>query len=297
MIGLFLTVFLLLAFMVFSIFSKSALMKKICVYFFLICMALAMIVPFYWMFVLSTHSTSDIYSWPPPFFFGENIISNFSSMQESVNIGRSFLNSSIVSISYTILVLLFSSASGYAFYVYNFPFKKKLFSLMLLTMMLPWTVSIVPWFFMMVKFGWTNNFLALIVPTCANAFSIFWMKQYCQNNVPLELVDAARIDGCSEWTIFFRIIIPILLPAISALGIMQFTLAWNDFMAPLLILKDSDLHTLPIMLRYMVGDPLRGSDVGALMLANSISVLPLLLVFLFASKYFLGGLTAGAIKE
>ena len=135
----------------------------------------------------------------------------------------------------------------------------------------------------------------MIIPSCANAFGIFWMRQYCQNNVPRSLMEAARIDGCSEWLIFFRVIAPILKPAYASLGIMQFVNMWNEFMQAMLILRKERLYTLPLLLRSMVSD--RGTDYGAMMFTSTCAVLPLLIVFLCASKFFMDGLTAGAIKE
>lgn len=282
----------------FYILSRLTLIgRKITLYASMISLSVIMVIPFYWMFVLSTHPTSSIFSSPPPFWFGTNLYLNFINVSRSVDIIGSYINSIIVSGAHTLLVLLFCSMGGYAFAMYKFPGREKLFAILLVTMMIPWTAGIVPWFAMMSRFGWLNNFLALIIPNAANAFGIFWMKQYCQNNVPLSLIDAAKIDGCSEWLIFFRIVAPILLPGFSALGIMFFVGSWNDFIQPLLILRDTELHTLPLMLSYMLGDPIRGTDMGALMLANTLAILPLLIVFLTASKYFMSGLTAGAIKE
>jgi len=271
--------------------------KKAVLYGILILIAVVMILPFYWMMVLSTQSTTAIFHSPPPFWFGENLRANLASITKSVNITRSFLNSLLVSGCYTLLVLLFCSMGGYAFAMYRFPGRDKLFTLLLVTMMIPWTAGIIPWFFMMSRFGWVNNFLALIIPNSANAFGIFWMRQYCKNNIPVSLIDAAKVDGLSEWLIFFRIIVPILTPGFAALGIMMFVTSWNDFMQPMLILRDKSLHTLPIMLKYMQGDPTRGTDLGALMLAGTLATLPILIAFLLASKFFISGLTAGSVKE
>ena len=270
--------------------------RKITMYIFLITVAVVMTFPFYVMLVMATHTTAEINRTPPPIFFGNNLLNNFASMIKAVNIVQAFVNSLIISASFTILTLLFCSMGGYAFAMYRFPGRKALFSILLGTMMIPWTATIIPWYIMMSRFGWINNFLALIIPNCASAFGIFWMRQYCFNNVPPELLDAAKIDGCPEWTIFFRIVTPVLKPAYAALGIMTFVGAWNNFMNPLLILKDKALQTLPLMLRYMVGDPRRGTDMGSLMLANTLAVLPMLIVFLAASKQFMSGLTAGAVK-
>lgn len=269
--------------------------KKIAMYAVLLIIAVIMLFPFYMMFVMSTHTTSEIFSFPPYMTFGSSLAANFTSMNEAVDILRAFGNSIIITVSYVALVLFFCSIGGYAFAVYNFPGKNVLFAILLGTIMIPATAGIIPWYIMMSKFGWINTFRALIIPNCANAFGIYWMRQYCKNNVPVSLVEAARIDGCSEWTIFFHVVAPILLPAYASLGIMNFVNVWNDFMQPMMILKDPKLQTLPLMLRSMVSD--RGTDYGAMMLASTCAVLPLLIVFLCASKYFMSGLTAGAVKE
>ncbi len=273
---------------------KNGVVNKFLLYVVLVSVAFIMLVPFYMMFVMSTLSTNDIYSFPPIMTFGSNLIVNFRNMVEAVNLPRGFLNSCIVTFGNVFLVLLFCSLGGYAFSVYDFPGKKQLFVILLGTMMIPFTAGIIPWFIMMSKFGWINSFQALIIPGSANAFGIFWMRQYCQNNVPKSLMEAARIDGCSEWTIFFRVIAPILKPAYASLGIMQFVNVWNEFMQALLILRKEKYYTLPLILKAMVSD--RGTDYGAMMLASTCAVLPLLICFLVASKYFMSGLTAGAVK-
>lgn len=275
--------------------KTKLILKKVILYIILGLIALTMLLPFYMMFVMSTLSTDQIYSFPPLMWFGNNLITNFQNMVKAVSMPRAFLNSCIVTGSYTVLVLLFCSLGGYAFSVYDFPGKNKLFAILLATMMVPSTAGIIPWFIMMSKFGWVNSFKALIIPGCANAFGIFWMRQYCQNNVPRSLMEAARIDGCSEWLIFFRVIAPILKPAYASLGIMQFVNMWNEFMQSMIILRKEKLYTLPLLLRSMVSD--KGNDYGAIMLANTCAVLPLLICFLCASKFFMDGLTAGAVKE
>lgn len=269
--------------------------KTVVLYMVLLLIAVLTIFPFYDMFVMSTHTTKEIFSFPPFLSFGSNLGENFKNMNLSVDFLRAFRNSLIITCSYVVLVLLFCSMGGYAFAVYNFPGRDVLFAILLGTMMIPATAGIIPWYIMMSKFHWVDTFRALIIPNCANAFGIYWMRQYCKNNVPTSLVEAARIDGCSEWTIFFRIVAPILLPAYASLGIMNFVNVWNDFMQPMMILKNPKLQTLPLMLRTMVSD--RGTDYGAMMLASTCAVLPLLVVFLCASKYFMDGLTAGAVKE
>ena len=273
----------------------GAVGKKVALYVILLMIAFIMLLPFYMMFVMSTLKTNEIYSFPPILTFGSNLAENFKNMTASVNLPRAFLNSCIVTLSYAILVLFFCSIGGYAFSVYDFPGKNVLFAILLGTMMIPATAGMIPWFIMMSKFGWINDYKALIIPGCANAFGIFWMRQYCQNNVPKALMEAARIDGCSEWTIFFHVIAPILKPAYASLGIMNFVNQWNEFTQALLILRKEKYFTLPLLLRSMVSD--RGNDYGAIMLASTCAVLPLLIAFLSASKFFMDGLTAGAVKE
>ena len=269
--------------------------KKVALYSVLILVALMMLLPFYMMFVMSTLKTNEIYSYPPILTFGNNLAKNWQNMTKSVDLLKAFGNSCLVTFSYVFLSLLFCSMGGYAFSIYDFPGKNALFRILLATMMVPATAGMIPWFLLMSKLGWVNDFKALIIPGCANAFGIFWMRQYCKNNVPRALMEAARIDGCSEWTIFFRVIAPVLLPAYASLGIMNFVNQWNEFTQSLLILKRTKFFTLPLLLRSMVSD--RGNDYGAIMLASTCAVLPLLIVFLFFSKYFMSGLTAGAVKE
>lgn len=269
--------------------------KKINTYAILIIIAVIMIAPFYMMLVMSTLKTNEIFAFPPHLWFGTNFATNFKNMMNQIDLFQAFGNSCIVTISQTVLSQLFCSMGGYAFATYDFPGRKRLFSILLVTMMIPFTAGIIPWFMMMSKMGWINTFRALIIPSSANAFGIFWMRQYCQNNVPVSLREAAKIDGCSEWTIFFRVIAPILKPAYAALGIMQFVNVWNDFLTPLLVLQNSSKYTLPLVLQSMVSD--RGNDYGAIMLASTCCVLPLLITFLCASKFFMSGLTAGAVKE
>ena len=269
--------------------------KKILLYTILAVIALTMLAPFFMMLVMSTLKTNEIYSFPPHIWFGDNLAANFKSMMNQIDLVKSFLNSCIVTFSQTALSLLFCSMGGYAFAAYDFPGKKKLFAVLLRTMMIPFTAGIIPWFIMMSKLGWINTYWGLIIPYSANAFGIFWMRQYCQNNVPISLREAAKIDGCSEWVIFFKVIAPNLLPAYAALGIMQFVNSWNDFLVPLMVLRDNEMMTLPLALKSMVSD--RSNDYGAIMLASTCAVLPLLIAFLSASKFFISGLTSGAVKE
>jgi len=253
--------------------------------------------PFFWMFVLSTQSTQQIFSWPPQFMPGASLLANYENMFAIIPFWRNFANSLFVGVTHTMLSLLFCSMGGYAFAMYRFPGRGWLFGAMLATMMIPWMAGIVPWFILISKWlHWINRYEALIIPGIASAFGIFWMRQYIQESIPTELLDAARIDGCHEFTIFFRIVAPLLIPAFAALGIMIFIGNWNAFLGPLLVMQEKEMYTLPVALSLLRQDPRRGFDAGVLMLGAAMATLPILIVFLMATRRFMAGLTIGAVK-
>src|SRR5690606_4537005 len=222
---------------------------------------------------------------------------NYQNMLTVIPFWRNFANSVLVAGIHTVLALLFCSMGGFAFAMYRFPGRDRLFGLMLATMMIPWMAGIIPWFILISKWlHWINRYEALIIPGAASAFGIFWMRQYIQESIPAELLDAARIDGCHEFFIFFRVVAPLLAPAYAALGIMLFVGSWNAFMGPLLVIQEKTMYTLPVALALPRQDPQRGYDAGVLMLGTGMATLPMLIVFLMATRRFMAGLTIGAIK-
>jgi len=271
-------------------------LSKIILYVIVIIGAVLSFLPFYWMLVLATHSTQTIFHYPPPLLPGNHLVANYLNMLKVIPFWKNFLNSLIVASVTTFLTLLFCSMGGYAFAIYRFPGRNQLFSLMLGTMMVPSLVMLIPWFIVISRIGWINDLKALIVPGAVSAFGIFWMRQYVLANISAELVDAARVDGCSEFAIFFRIIAPLLKPAYGALGIMTFMGSWNAFFYPLVVLKKVEVATLPLALQILRGDPYRGGDYGVLMFGTALAMLPILIAFWAASRQFISGLTAGALK-
>lgn len=265
-------------------------------YLFLIAGAVISFLPFYWMLILATHSSKTIFQFPPPFLPSTNLLANYQNMLKTIPFWLNFWNSTVVALAMTALTLLFASMGGYAFAMYKFPGREKLFSLMLATMMVPFLVQVIPWFIIISRLAWLNQLKALIIPGAVSAFGIFWMRQYISANVPHELLDAARIDGCHEFTIFFRVVAPLLSPAFGALGIMTFMGSWNNFFYPMLVLKKIEIMTLPLALQFLRGDPYRGGDYGVLMFGTAAVMLPILIVFWAASRRFISGLTAGAVK-
>jgi len=263
---------------------------------FLLTLAVLTFFPFSMMVIQATHTSKEILTVPPPLTPGAHALDNYKKVVDVVPFWRNFGNSVIISASVTALTLLFCSLGGYAFAVYEFPLKKLLFGTLLGTMMLPWLVNLIPWFIIVTRLHWLNSFLALVIPSAVSAFGVFWMRQYVSGNVPRELLDAARIDGCPEGLIFFRVVVPILTPALAALAIMNFLPSWNSFFYPLLVLTRVKVMTLPLVLNLLHGDPYRGMDYGVLMTATTMALAPVMIVFWLAARRFISGMTAGAIK-
>ncbi len=274
----------------------SGFTTKVALYAFLLVVAVLSFMPFYWMLILATHDTQTIFQYPPPLLPGGNALINYQNMLTVIPFWKNFLNSAVVAVAVTLSTLLFCSMGGYAFAMYKFPGKNGLFILMLATLMVPFLVLIIPWFIIISRLGWLNDLRALIVPGAVSAFGIFWMRQYISSNISSELLDAARIDGCSEFSIFFRVVAPILGPAYGALGILTFMGSWNSFFYPLVVIKNTDVATLPLALQLLRGDPYRGGDYGVLMFGTALGMLPVLVIFWAASRRFISGLTAGALK-
>ena len=257
-------------------------------------MAVVAAFPFWWMIVASTRRSDTILAVPPPLWPGDALATNYRELIESLPFWRAAANSLFVGVVSTLLVLFFCSLGGYAFAKYQFPGRDKLFALMLATMMIPGILGIIPSYMLMRELGWLDTYLPLIVPGAANAFGIFWMRQYIAGAVPTDLIDAARIDGAGQFRIYWNIVLPVITPALAALAIMTFMGKWNEFFWPLVILKDEEKYTLPVALSTL--QSIHGQQVGVQMLGASLAVLPILAVFLLSARQFMAGLTAGAIK-
>jgi multiple sugar transport system permease protein len=262
----------------------------------LLCLAgLIAIAPFYWQFVLATHPTSGIAVTPPPVWIGSALADNYSTLMEyAPYFWRSMLNSGVIAVTSTVITIFFSALAGYAFARFQFPYKEQLFWVLLLTMLIPGQLGLIPWYIEMTRIGWTNSFLPFIVPAVGNAFGTFWMRQYIASAVPAELFDAARIDGCGEFGIFLRIVLPLVTPAAGALAITSFIGGWNAFLGPLTLMTDPSMYTYPVALATLKG--VHGTDTGALLVGSAIATLPMLMVTVFGSRRLIDGLTAGALS-
>ncbi len=257
-------------------------------------MAVIAAFPFWWMIVAATRRSDTILTVPPPLWPGDALRTNYDELIGSLPFWRAVGNSIFVAGVSTLLVLFFCSLGGYAFAKFRFPGRDKLFGLMLTTMMIPGILGMIPSYMLMRQLGWLDTYLPLIVPGAANAFGIFWMRQYIASAVPTDLIDAARIDGAGQFRIYWNIVVPVITPALAALAIMTFMGKWNEFFWPLVILKDESKFTLPVALSTL--QSLHGQEMGVQMLGASLAVLPILAVFLLSARQFMAGLTASAIK-
>ena len=256
--------------------------------------ALVMLAPFYFMFVFATQSRSEIYSLPPPLWFGNDLLLNLQILTERLPFWRNLGWSLYVALASTALTLLFCSMAGYAFALMEFRFKNALFTLVMATMLLPSFMNMIPTFLIMDALGWIDQHRALYIPGAASAFGIFLMRQFAAASVPKDLIEAARLDGCGEFGIYWRIVLPLMKPALGTLGLVSFIASWNNFIGPLVVMRSTENYTLPLALRSLQSPV--NTEWGALMTGSAIATLPLLVLFVLCSRQLIAGLTSGAVK-
>jgi ABC-type glycerol-3-phosphate transport system permease component len=270
------------------------ILRKAVIYFTISFGALLCLFPFYWMFVVATRSSDQVFAFPPIVIPGALLMKNIHSLLNAAPFIRSYGNTVFYALSVTILMLFFDSLAGFAFAKYKFPGQNFLFGFMLATMMIPGAVMLIPWFVEMKFFNWLDSYKALIIPSAVDAFGIFWMRQFIMDAVPSELMDAARIDGAHDFAIYYRIVVPIITPALGALAILTFMGSWNNLVSPMIIFSTPDKFPLTVTLKTLVA--LRLTDYGALMAGTFLSVLPIIVVFLLGARRFISGITAGSIQ-
>lgn len=253
--------------------------------------------PLVWMVSASFKRLSEIYRFPPTLIPRTFTIANYERLLRDWPFLHWYWNSFIVAVLVTLATLFFSSLAGFGFAKYRFRGSRALFMLMLGSTMIPFELILVPLFILMSRLGWTNSYASLIIPFMAPAIGIFLMRQYI-STLPTELVEAARIDGASELTIYWRIILPLARPALGALAVLTFLGSWNSFLWPLTVLRDRANMTFPVGLANMVGGVTAGSEppIGATMAASTLVTVPVIIVFLLVQRHYVEGLTAASIK-
>lgn len=260
------------------------------------------VVPFYLMFVWASLPTDQIFAVPPHLWFGRAVAENFQKMMDAT-FGmalRQFWNSLYISVLSTVTTLFFCSLAGFAFAMYEFRGKRYLFGFILITMLIPPLVMDIPSFLVMNNLlHWIGQPRTLWVPGMANAFGIFLMRQYIMSAMPKSLIEAARLDGASEFGIYTKVVVPLIRPILATLGVVTFVGSWNNFKGALIMkLSEDSTMTLPLSLRKITGGATNvNADWGATLMMVVLTVIPLLIIFLVASRQVISGLTSGAVKD
>jgi ABC-type glycerol-3-phosphate transport system permease component len=267
---------------------------KLGVYLVLAAISAFMVFPFVWMLVSSLKPFEEIFA-GTHFLPQHWTFHNFSSFFHQTNAWRAIWNSFYIATSSTLLSLFLCALGGYAFAKFSFPGRNFLFAFVIATLAVPFAVIVVPLFVMMRNtFHWIDTPWPLIVPWAANAFGIFFMRQYMLS-IPDEILDAGRVDGASEPRIFLRIVLPVCKPALISLGIIVFIASWNNFLWPLVVLPSPSHWTLPLVLRSLQGPPGR-TPYDVLMAGSVVSTLPLVIGFLVFQRRLVSGIMAGTVK-
>jgi multiple sugar transport system permease protein len=256
-------------------------------------LALLTVFPLLWMVSVSLMPTGASSSYPPPLLPTRPTLIHFQQLFAQQHMGRYFLNSLIVATCATLLALLLNAMAGYAFAKLRFRGRDSIYALLIAGLLIPAQVTMIPLFGLLKLMGLVNSYAGAVLPSAASIFGIFLVRQYALS-IPEELLDAARIDGASEWRIFRSVVMPLLVPILITLGIFVFLTTWNDFMWPLIVLTDRDMQTLPVALAGLSREHFQDNE---LMMAGSVvTVLPVLLLFLLLQRFYLRGILAGSIK-
>jgi len=256
--------------------------------------ALLSVFPLYWLFVIASNTTSDIYKSPPRLLPGSHLFENIAAVFARIDFVGPLLNTLFVALAVTFLVLFFDSLAAFAFAKFDFPGRDALFTAVLVTFMLPMQLAIIPQFITMVTLGWVGQLQALIVPAAANAFGIFWLRQYIKSAVPDELMDACVLDGGGFMRQYVTVCLPLIRPGLGFLGLFTFISTWNDYLWPLTVLTDPQRITLQVALAQLKSA--FGQDYGMIMAGALLATVPLLVVFLFGARQFIGDIAKGAIR-
>lgn len=258
----------------------------------LVIISLLFLLPICWMFLSSFKTSGSLFT--TGFSINKSIftLENYLGLT-SIRFGRWYLNSIIFATGYVVIGIFICSLAGFAFAKYKFRFRNLLFLIIITAQMLPIHMQLVPLFLILAKLTLLNSYVGLILPMVANPFGLFFVRQYMLG-IPDELLDAARIDGASEWEIFTRIILPIARPVLAALAILFSLFAWNELIWPLIVMRTEAMFTLSVGLSALVGG--YQPQYGLLMAGSVLVILPIVILFLKMQQHFIAGLTSGSVK-
>jgi multiple sugar transport system permease protein len=257
-----------------------------------LCAALT-IFPLAWMLSVSFMTPGEASHFPPPLLPAHPTLANYRELFAQAGIGRYFANSVMLAVAATALSMMFNVGAGYAFAKLRFRGRERVFKLLLGALVIPGQVAMLPLFLILKHMGLVNTYIGVLVPAAASIFGIFLVRQYALT-IPDALLEAARLDGATEFRIFRSIVLPLLAPILVTLAIFSFLGSWNDFMWPLIVLTDKDLYTLPVALASLSREHVQDNE---MMMAGSVlTIFPVLLLFLAMQRYYIQGLLMGSVK-
>ena len=280
--------------------SKDLNINRSFIYILMALLFLLAVIPIYLMLVNATRSTTDInrgISWIP----GANLIENWKflaayDMKPKMYPQQGLLNSAIISISCTVLSVYFSCMTAYGLHIYRFFGRRLLWTVILIVMMLPSTLSFIGFYQFMVTLKLLDNYIPLIIPSIAAAGTVLFIRQYMSAVLSKELIDAARIDGAGEFRIFNSVILPTIVPVMAVQAIFTFVASWNNYFTPMILLSSMKKYTIP-MLVQLLNTRLYRVELGGVYLGLAITVAPIIIFYSFMSRYIISGLTLGGVKE
>jgi lactose/L-arabinose transport system permease protein len=261
---------------------------------FLIFSVLMSMLPLYWLLISAFKAPGEIFASPPTLFPYTWSMESMIGLFTQTLFSKAIVNSIVISSMYTLLSCLICALTGYVLAKLNGKAKNIIFASTIALLLIPHSVLIVPLFLMLSKMGLVDTYVGVILPFLASPFGVFWMRQYTLG-FPIELLEAARIDGSTEWSIFLKIVIPTIMPGVAALAIFLFMSQWNDFLWPLIALRTEDMYTIPIALSNLVG--VYSDTWGQLMAGAAVATFPFIIMFLSMQKYFIDGVLGGSLKE
>ncbi len=264
-------------------------------YLILIVAAILALMPFYWMLISSLKPLNDIVTIPVWLVPLHPTLENYQRLLGQTLFLRTMFNTLFVAVVNVVVQTFLCSLAGFAFAKYRFRGRNLLFTLVLATVMIPASVQLVPNYIIMGRLGWINTWLPLIIPTAANAFGIFWMRQY-MFSFPDELLDSGRLDGASEFGLYWRLVLPVARPALGALALFVFTTSWNEFLLPLVYLRSEERYTVQLWLAVIFRSRF-SQNFDLLMSASVLAIIPMVILFSTVQQQFIAGLTLGSIKE
>ena len=271
--------------------------SRFVVYVILIFLSVLSLFSFYMLIVNASRSNADLqggFRLLPSNYFLKNLKNAWTDA--SINVPRGMLNSFIIASCTAVLSTYFSALTAYGIHAYDFKLKKVAFTFIMAVMVIPQQVSAVGFYQMCVKLGWTNSYLPLILPGIAAPIVFFYMKQYMESVLPMEIVDAARVDGSGEFRTFNTIILPMLKPALAVQLIFTFVESWNNYFMPALLLDKAEMKTVPLMIAQLRSADYSKFDMGKVYMFILLAILPVVIVYIFLSKSIIKGVTAGSVK-